>query len=52
MENEAQEEEPNECIRTLRELVSQWPQEEDNMDLTSPEEDMAIQLKISAVKWD
>ena len=41
LENEAQEEEPNECIRTLRELVNQWPQEEDTMDPTFPEEDMA-----------
>jgi hypothetical protein len=40
LENEAQEEEPNECIRTLRELVSQWSQEEDTMDPTSPEEDI------------
>jgi hypothetical protein len=42
LEKEAQEEEPNECIRTLRELVSQWPQEEDTMDPISPEEDMAM----------
>ncbi len=40
LEKEAQEQEPNECIRTLRELASQWPQEEDTMDPTSPEEDM------------
>ena len=40
LEKETQEEEPNECIRTLRELVSQWPQEEDTMDPISPEEDM------------
>jgi hypothetical protein len=41
LENEVQEEEPNECIRTLRELVSQWIQEEDTIDPTSPEGDMA-----------
>ena len=40
LEKEDQEEELNECIRTLRELVSQWSQEEDTMDPTSPEEDM------------
>ncbi len=32
--------EPNECIRTLRKLVSQWHQEEDTMDPSFPEEEM------------
>jgi hypothetical protein len=41
LEDESQEEEPNEYIRILRELVNQWPQEEDTMDPTLPEEDMA-----------
>ena len=40
LEKEAPEEEPNECIRTLRELVSQWYLEEDTMDPTFPEEEM------------
>jgi hypothetical protein len=39
-EKEALEEEPNKCIRTLRELVSQWHQEEDTIDPTFPEEEM------------
>ena len=32
LEQEDPEETPNECIRTLRELVSQWHQEEDTKD--------------------
>ena len=40
LEKEAPEEEPNECIRTLRELVIQWHNEEDTMDPTFPEEEM------------
>ncbi len=42
LEKEAQEEDPNECIRTLRDLVSQWSQEKDTMDPTSPGEDMPM----------
>ena len=34
------EEETTECIRTLRELVSQWHQKEDTMEPTSSEEEM------------
>jgi hypothetical protein len=45
LEKEAQEEETNESIRTLKELVSQWSQEEDTMDPTPPEEDMAMGVK-------
>ena len=40
LEKEAPEEEPNECIRTLRELVRQWHQEEDTMNPTFPEAEM------------
>jgi hypothetical protein len=40
LETESPEEEPYECIKTLRELVSQWHQEEDTMDPTFPEEEM------------
>ncbi len=40
LEKKAPVEEPNECIRTLRELVSQWYQEEDTMDPTFPEDEM------------
>jgi hypothetical protein len=39
LEKEDPEEEPNECIRTLRELVCQWHQEEDTMDPTFPEQE-------------
>ncbi len=52
MENESQEEEPNECIRTLRELVSQLSQEEDTMYPTSPEEDMGRGDKSLTNRWD
>jgi hypothetical protein len=45
LKKEDQEEEPNECIRTLRELVSQWSQEEDTMDPTSHEKDTAREDK-------
>ncbi len=40
LEEEVPEEEPKECIRTLRELVIQWYQEEDTMGPTFPEEEM------------
>jgi hypothetical protein len=43
LEKEAPEEEPNECIRTLRELVSQVHQEEDTIDPTCPEEERATE---------
>jgi ribonuclease HI len=40
LEQEAQEKNPNECIRILRELVIQWHQDGDTMDSTFSEEDM------------
>ena len=40
LEQEAQEKDPNECIRILRELVIQWHQDGDTMDSTFSEEDM------------
>ncbi len=39
LEKEAPGEEPNECIRTLRNVVSQCHQEEDTIDPTCPEEE-------------
>ena len=42
LEKEDLEEAPNECIRTLRELVSQWHQEEDTRDSSLPEGEMSI----------
>ncbi len=39
LEQEAEEKDPSECIRILRELVSQWHQDDDTMDSTFPEED-------------
>ena len=43
LEKEDPEEEPNECIRTLRELVSQWHQEEDTIDPICPQEERATE---------
>jgi hypothetical protein len=40
LEEETPEDEPTECIRTLRELVNKWYQEEDTMETTYSEEDM------------
>ena len=40
LEKEAPGEEPNECIRTLGELASQWHQEEDTMEPSVPEEEI------------
>jgi len=40
LEEGASEDEPTECIRTLRELVSQWHQKEDTMEPTYLEEKM------------
>ena len=39
LEQEAEEKDPSECIRILRELVSQWHQDDDTMGPTFPEED-------------
>jgi len=53
LEKETQEEDPNEYIRTLRQLASQWYQEEDTMDSTFPEEGMTTgdQNLVTQMGW-
>ena len=53
LKQEAQEKDPDECLRILRELVTQWHQDEDTMDPTFPEEDVTAgdQNLVTQMGW-